>query len=694
MRRLAICLLLVVALLGQGLPLYAHKNVEVTGLGYFKNRNLTGRLAFLRDVIPGEELDVSALEDSAFLILEQMKREGDLKPTVEGTFTSGDVVTTARWVENYSVQLPANFTAEHATFLLLPGVSYFYESITVAGVDAIPKEQVDRYFMAGGALYHRESARVFTHANFERRVGRVLGALEDLGYRDARAVSGDSDLNDATGAVQASVVIDQGVLHRVGQAEGILLKEDGSTQEVRDLKSEGVLFTQDWQQDQVRDLRHEAYTAGYPDVRVTVETDPGKLNAAGELMRDVRLNVILGEKVTYSGVRFEGDETTRRTVLEPRVVMQTGAPLNLLEVRETRRELMGLGIFKEVDVAYEPEAGTEREVVYSLAEGMRKELRLLGGWGSYEQARVGLGWEQRSPWGTAHRYNANVKKSVKSTEVDATYSVPYVFGSDVTGYAKAEHREREEISYDYTTQGVAFGASTYLSQPGILLTAEYGFSDEDADRDNDELFDSKDSATVGSVMLRASYDRRDNFLTPSSGYQLFASYKFANQALGGNVDFQKIEVGGSYHLPLTGSMVLHLGLRTGAIVSAGDASDHIPFVERFFMGGEDTVRGYREGEASPLDDAGNEIGAEAYVLTNIELEQRVMSDLSLVLFYDGLYNSLDGFYEQGTEHLFSVGLGIRYQTVVGPVRLEYGYNPDRRKDDTSGTLHLSVGFPF
>ncbi|CAA6691118.1 MULTISPECIES: outer membrane protein assembly factor [unclassified Lentimonas] len=694
MRQYVLYPLLLIVLLGQGLPLHAHKDVEVKGLGYFKDRSLMRRLAFLRDVIPGDELDVSALEDCAFLILEQMKREGYLKPAVAGSFTSGDVVTTAHWGMHYSVQLPVGFTAQHAVYNLLPGIGYYYESISVEGVDAMPKNEVDRYFMAGGALYYRESARVFTHANFERRIGRVLGALEDLGYRDAKQVSSNAELDDVTGGVQASVVIDQGKLHLVGQVSVVLLNVDGSDGETRKLDAAGALLTQDWEQDQLRDLRNEAYAAGYPDARVTADVSVGDVNAKGGLVRDITFKVNRGEKVTYTGVRFQGGEDVRRTVLEPRVEMQEGKPLNLLEVRETRRALMGLGVFNEVDVAYEPEQGAEREVVFSLEASRRKELRLLLGWGSYEQARVGANWEQRNLWGTAQRYDANVKQSMKSTEANATYAVPYVFGTDVTGYARAEHLEREEISYDYTTQGVRVGATTYLNHPGVLLTAEYGFTDEDADRDNPDLFDSKDSATVASLMMRASYDRVDSALNPTHGYQLSASYKLANQIFGGNVSFHKVELDGAYHLPLTESLVLHLGMRTGAILSTDDASSNVPFVERFFMGGEDTVRGYREGKAAPLDPNGDEIGAQAYLLTNIELEQRLYSDLSLVVFYDGLYNSQDGFYEDGTEYVYSVGLGLNYKTVVGPLRLEYGHNPDPRKHDTQGTLHLSVGFPF
>lgn len=694
MRRLLQYLALIAISLGSANEMVGHANLEITGMGYFKSRNLSARLAFLSGVVEGDELDVAVLEDCAFLTLEQLKREGYLRPSLEGKFTKGDVVTTALWEETYSVQLAPNFTAEHALFTLMPGVNYYYESIDVKGVDAIAEERLDRYFMAQGALYHRESSRVFTHANFDRRIGRVLRALEDLGYRSARQVSSDAVMDDVTGAVQAEVVIEQGPLHRVGHAQALLLNEAGEIEKIRELDQSGVLYTQDWESEQSRLLRNEVFGLGYPDARVTVEVDEGVANAAGELEHAIRYNVVLGVHVTLTAVCFEGDEHTQRTVLYDRIDLETDVPLNLLDVREARRRLMGLGVFREVDVAYEPETGPEREVVYSLEPGLRQELRLLGGWGSYEQARVGVNWEQRNPWGRAHRYTIALKQSMKATEANALYSIPQVFGSEITAYVSAEHRYREEISYDYTTQGVAMGASIYLTTPGVLLTAEYGIADEDADRDDDQSFESQDSAIVSSVLLRASFDRRDNFLEPSSGYHLFGSYKFASEALGGDVNFQKAEGGVTYHLPVTKSTVLHLGVRSGVIFTSENSESDIPFVERFFLGGENSVRGYREGEASPLDSNGNEVGSEAYLLTNVELEQRVMSDLSVVLFYDGVNNSRDGVSGGEHEYLYSVGLGVRYQTVVGPIRLEYGYNPDPRDEDTDSTLHLSVGFPF
>jgi outer membrane protein insertion porin family len=81
-------------------------------------------------------------------------------------------------------------------------------------------------------------------------------------------------------------------------------------------------------------------------------------------------------------------------------------------------------------------------------------------------------------------------------------------------------------------------------------------------------------------------------------------------------------------------------------------------------------------------------------LVNLEFEQALAPNLTVVAFSDavGLSTRLGDYPFQET--LVSAGLGLRYQTIVGPVRLEYGHNLNPRELDPRGTLHFSVGFPF
>ena len=198
--------------------LSAQQNIDIEGLGFFKERSYEARLAFLQGVSSKEDavLDAAFLEDSAFLLRQQMKRQGYLKPSLTGTFQVDGVEESFVWEQNYSIQLAADYHADHAVFDLRPGKLYYYDSIHVTGVSALDERSIKRFFIPDGALILTRASRVFTESNFDRRIDRLLGTLREMGYRQASLISKDIKLDDGTGAVAAVVSIDPGVLHRVG----------------------------------------------------------------------------------------------------------------------------------------------------------------------------------------------------------------------------------------------------------------------------------------------------------------------------------------------------------------------------------------------------------------------------------------------------------------------------------------------
>lgn len=690
-----IVFLIIICWASAALTLRAQSNLDVSGLGFFQDRNLENRLAFLHDQAPGEraELDAALLEDSAFLLLEQLKRKGYRQPVIEGRFRVEDTVETFQWENPYAIQLDVRYEADHAEFVISPGVLAHYASVSVEGVTMLESKKVERFFIPGGVLFAGKKSRVFTTENLERRVGRLLRALDDLGYRASQVVDQQVNVDESSGAVDVRLVIEPGRLYKVGEVTvEIVRDEGGEEQEIR--VPEDVVLTRDWEQAQQVELRNAAYRAGYPDTQLFSDVVSDVKVADNGIRRNLSFRVEYGEKVQLAGVEFRGDPETKRSVLRRQVKLKSRKELDLIEVSAGQRRLMGLGIFQEVDLRFDPEIGDSRTAFYDLTPSERKELQLRAGWGSYEQARLGFRWEHRNPRGRAHRYEMEAKQSLKSTLGSVTYFMPQIFGTDLSAYLNADYSFREELSFDRTATGVAVGTSLQFAKSGWRLSTEYRLSQETADRDNLTTFQSREEATVGSVVLRASLDRRNDFLAPTSGYSLFAGIKVASELLGGSVDFQKLEFGGSYHIAIRDSTLLHLGLRGGTIFSVGNAATDIPFNERFFPGGENSVRGYLEGGAAPLDSNRDEIGAESYILGNVELEQRLLNQFSVVAFLDVVANSANGTLGSESEGLYSVGVGLRYTTAVGPVRLEYGHNLNPRDADPNGTLHFSIGFPF
>jgi len=202
------------------------------------------------------------------------------------------------------------------------------------------------------------------------------------------------------------------------------------------------------------------------------------------------------------------------------------------------------------------------------------------------------------------------------------------------------------------------------------------------------------NANAGTIIMELRHDRRDNPLYPRRGYKVFTNLELGSEYLGGNANYQRFEIATAYHLPLYAGARVNLGLAHGVVLTLGARAQDLPFNRRFFPGGENSIRGYQEGEASPRDALGQFVGAESFILGNVEFEQALTHSLSLVLFSDSLGTAREIADYPANEALFSAGGGLRWKTIVGPIRLEYGHNLNPRPGDPAGTLHFSMGFPF
>ena len=672
----------------------AQSNLSIEGMGVFGNRSLNARLAFLQNLEAKESasLDASLIEDSAFLLVEQLKRDGHLSPTVRAIITKDDQIYFVEWQVPYTTQLEIDATADSILFQIEPGVLFHYDHIQVEGIQQIEADTLQRYFIPSRFLIETKRAKIFTEENLDRRIGRVLRSLTDMGFRKAQAVSRNVEKNAVTGAVSIQLKFDPGPLHQIGRVVARIDRNGVQEETVVEVPA-ATLLTQEWKRSLQSTFLSDAYRSGYPDAQVRLQLEPGSTSGDPITVTNITIITDWGVPVTLGNVGFKGDATTSRDVLKRQTELKIGGPLNQPEVSEARRKIMALGIYKDVSLRFEPQDGEHRNVIFELEPSTRQELKLLAGWGSYEQLRVGFNWEHRNPFGRAHRYEIEAKKSFKVSYANATYSIPQAFATPAILYSNITYGYREEPSFKRTSQGAAIGI-TATSTNGLRIGLEYGLFKEQADRKNEEAFESQENATVGSLTLSLNYDQRNDLIAPSAGWNIFGEFKTANEMIGSSVNFQKLEIGGSFHYAISQSTRLHAGLRGGSIFSQNQAETNIPFNERFFNGGENTVRGYREDGASPRDAEGSEIGAETYALLNLEIEQRFHSKFSTILFLDTIVNSRQGFFEEVTDPLYTLGIGLRYKTVIGPVRAEYGHNLNPRENDRAGAFHFSIGFPF
>jgi outer membrane protein assembly complex protein YaeT len=590
--------------------------------------------------------------------------------------------------------LPPGLRITEVRFQIHKGLRYHFQTLVFDGLITVPEKQARSYFMETETLLHPKGTRVFTPERLDRGLSSLTDVLDRQGYRDAKAEAASVDRNDHTGAVNVRVRVGQGPKFIVRSAREEFLYE-GVAQPAETITTHpDKPYSHLWVQDFSLSLKTNQFHRGYPDV--TVEVTPIQSEPRGNrVLVDLLATVKTGPLVWVSGVTFLGQQRTRVSLLQRRVRIQRGDLLDPIRAEQGRYRLSSLGIFDTVDLDYQPPFGTNRAVVYRLKEGKRLNLSLLFGYGSYELLRGGFEAEQNNIWGLAHHARLKAIQSFKSSSGELTYTIPELVGRDVDLFLTGAGLRRQELDFLRLEYGGGFGLHKYFPSAATDISARYSYQILSAlDAFPAIASVGLTNPAVGSVTLDLKHDRRDNPLYPRKGYRIFATLETAGQALGGEANYQRNEIFSSWYHPLGGGLYLSLGLSHGVAIPFGSPQNNLPFDKRFFPGGESSIRGYTEGEASPRNQFGQIIGAETYVLGQVELEQALTPQWSVVVFSDslGFARSLQHYpFDTG---LFSVGIGVRWKTLIGPVRLEYGYNLNPRPLDPVGTLQFSLGFPF
>jgi outer membrane protein insertion porin family len=667
--------------------------VKVSGFGFMGNREMA---RLLRDFqVSGKMpaiIDRAFVEDAALVLVARAEDEGFLHATLRGDFTmTNGLRQQFMWTNVLDILLPPDFAARFGRFELVPGARSYYRNIQFNGLEAMSRRQALSYFVGTDVLLQLKRNRIFTPGDLNSSLAALREAYNRIGYQNASVSTNKVVWNEKTGAVDVEIEIREGLPVVVRAVEVTIENSQQTKRRVTPNKP----YSEFWQQNFVQALRREQQMKGYPDTTVGIKVLNRETNGTS-IHLDLAAQVNPGNLVRLGEVIFKGNTNTKTSVLESRVKLAEGEPLNVVEAEASRQRLAQLGIFNSVSLQYEEIDEQSRNVVYEFREGKAITLSVLGGYGSYEKLRGGLEFQDRNVLGLAHDVRIRGVQSFKSSEGDLLYTVPAVFGSDANLFVQGSGLLREEVTFTRKEYGGAIGMQKRIVPIRTDLGVRYDYQLLNAVDFTEGTTNRPgvDSANAAAIIVDMNYDGRDHPLLPQSGLKLFCRTEFAAEALGGNVDYQRLICGASYHYNLHGGRLLHLGLLHGMTFTMGGDSEDLPFNKRFFPGGANSVRGYQEGEASPLDPNGAQLGAETFTQVNIELEQILTRSWSIVAFFDGVgfAESRDNYpWEEG---LFSVGGGIHWRTIVGPIRLEYGYNLDPRPQDPTGTLHFSIGAAF
>jgi len=437
-------------------------------------------------------------------------------------------------------------------------------------------------------------------------------------------------------------------------------------------------------------------------------TEKGLLDADITVKREfldtgVRVTFLIkeGEPLYFGKTVLKGNQRTKNIVIERELLHKEGKPFNYSLLTKERQRLYRLGLFTEVDIEPIERYGSERDVIVTLREGNAGAVEFGFGYGDYEKYRGFLDISYRNLFGMNRQGSLRFEASSLEERVILNYYEPWFLQRPLPLRVIALMEDRKEKNID--TGEVRYRLTRHTLTSGIeknlteVLKGEfyYEFSVvRTFDVKPDVILSKEDTGTLAISAIRPGliYDTRDNPFDPRRGVLAGLTVKAASGLLLSETDFIKVMMNASLYKELSRRTVLALSFRTGIAQGFGSTRE-LPLVERFFAGGRNTVRGYEQDTLGPKGSDGTPTGGNAFIVANLELRNYIGKGFSVVTFVDGgnVWHKIN---DMNLSLRYTAGLGLRYNTPVGPLRIDYGHKLMKEKGESTGEIHFSIGHAF
>jgi outer membrane protein insertion porin family len=274
-----------------------------------------------------------------------------------------------------------------------------------------------------------------------------------------------------------------------------------------------------------------------------------------------------------------------------------------------------------------------------------------------------------------------------------SFTEPWLFDRPLSAGFDLYSLRRDFVEYDYHTTGLQLRLSHPFAEYWRWTVGYRISNDKVSDLTENATFALREEAgtrLTSLVSLGVVRDSRDNAITPTRGGQTAITLDTAG--LGGDTRFIKSVAFTTYFWPIWFGHIISGRVEAGYGVGWG--GEKLPLFERFFLGGPNSIRSFRNRRLSPEDEAGNRIGGSSEALANVEYIIPLPYNIRLAAFFD--IGNAYGFGKEFdlTDTREAAGLGFRWLSPFGPIRFDYGVNLDRREGERFGTFHFSVGSPF
>ena len=537
--------------------------------------------------------------------------------------------------------------------------------------------------VAGKDVYNRDK--------IEEDLEEVRLRLQQKGYLEAKVgtpefatVERKTILGRRQNMLQLSIPVELGPRYRVGE-----IAIEGN----KVIRSDFLKSLVGFKKDQVYDIKKrnkfienmQKFYGGigyfYAQVVPSENLDPERRVA------DLTIRIQENEIVYLGKLEFTGNTFTKDHVIRREWFLREGKRLNINALEDSIKRMKQLGLVtveKMPEIKADPQDPQKINVIAEVKEMNRQMINFNVGYSGYEGWFIAAGYSTQNFLGMGEAFTLNLQQGTRAKNYQFAFTEPYLFNLPAN-FGIDVFKTTYEYPYMYTRKGQGFNLSSsarFWTYWGSQLV--YSMEDIEISDVNESYqyvssyymyYYSEGKRRVSALSPTLYYSTVDSPIFPSQGSKVMATYRYSGGFLGGDIYLHKLKLEFVRFQPVWKRHVLGMHLAYEGL--SPFANRRVPFYEKYFLGGERSLRGFDIYTIGPRDKNGSVLGGTKSLLLNLEYAIPLTQQFSFVFFYD-----MGNAYDAGTpirlkDVYTSTGLELKVFVPMlnVPFRLIFAYNP-------------------
>ena len=593
-------------------------------------------------------------------------------------------------------------TNEARVFVLVDeGGRYRISSIRVNGNKAIATKTILKSIQTKrDALF---TSGFFDDSKFKSDIRTIKQLYADKGYADVE-VNYDVEYDKNKNTMTILLDIYEGDKYTVGMIEikGNRVIDIKAIELTLKMKS-GSTFTPYKLENDVAGINELYFEKGY----ISARTIPEVVFNKEKQQMDITYNITENELAYIEKIIIRGNDKTKDIVIRRELKIKPGGVFDGTQLKRSKQNLNNLGYFEEI--TYDTAPGStpnKKDLIINVKETKTGQVSFGAGYSSVDKFIGFVELQQRNfdwrnwPTFTGDGQKLSIRAELGSEKecYDISFTEPWLFNKPISFGFDFYNRYRSRNLYALQRLGgdvrlgkrindnIRIGTMYKLEQVKLGNIPYWATMDHLPD-----VWEEEGEHTISTLQFTLVRDTRDSSYNPKSGGVIDNTLEIAGGPFGGDRDFVKYRGELDWYFTHFENFTFETRLRAG-MADKYDNTNMVPIYERFYAGGANTIRGYKERHIGPKI-SGEPIGGDSMLIGNLEYTFPVMKNIKGAVFYD-IGNVWSDIGDMGKDFKSSVGLGVRVKTPIGPVKVDYGYGLDYDPGDKKGRFHFSMSRGF